>query len=129
MARRLFDPVRPPTERPPGSIGNVSLKTLTGSWKPCREIEAGERPDWSYARLTWQDAVDAGVISMSVIDDARRSLPGPVFEALYEARQPSEGMGLFQHLTADRRRGGRRRPVVASGARLGIWPGERHYPQ
>ncbi len=32
---------------------------------------------------------------MSVIEEAWWSLPGPVFEALYEARQPSEGMGLF----------------------------------
>jgi phage terminase large subunit-like protein len=32
---------------------------------------------------------------MSAIEEARRALPGPVFEALYEARQPSEGMGLF----------------------------------
>jgi hypothetical protein len=46
-------------------------------------------------RLTWQHAVDAGVIPMSAIEEARRALPGPVFEALYEARQPSEGMGLF----------------------------------
>jgi len=75
-------------------IGNVSLKR-DWYWKLCREIEAGERPDWSYARLTWEHAVEAGVIPLSVIDEARRSLPGPVFEALYEARQPSEGLGLF----------------------------------
>jgi predicted phage terminase large subunit-like protein len=75
-------------------IGNVSLKR-DWFWKLCREIEAGDRPDWSYARLTWEHAVDAGVIPLSVIEEAQRSLPGPVFEALYEARQPSEGMGLF----------------------------------
>lgn len=75
-------------------IGNVSLRR-DWFWKVCREIEAGERPDWSYARLTWEHAVEAGVIPPSVIEEARRSLPGPVFEALYEARQPSEGLGLF----------------------------------
>jgi predicted phage terminase large subunit-like protein len=75
-------------------IGNVSLRR-DWFWKLCREIEAGERPDWSYARLTWRDAVTAGVITEEDIEEAKRSLPGPVFEALYEARQPSEGMSLF----------------------------------
>ncbi len=70
-------------------VGNVSGRTWF--WSMCRRIEAGEHgEEWTYARLTWEDAAEAGVIGVEDVDEARRNLPPSVFEALYMA-----------HLTAD----------------------------
>ena len=64
-------------------IGNVKGK---GNWfyQACRKAEAGE-PNWSYARITTWDAVEAGVLPREEIEDAQRNLPEHVFNELYLA--------------------------------------------
>ena len=36
--------------------------------------------------ITWEDAVEAGILELEEIEDARRQLPAAVFRELYEAK-------------------------------------------
>jgi len=62
-------------------IGNVNG---TGNWsyKLAREAEAGKK-DWKYFKITASDAVEAGILSQSVVDEAERTLPKGIFLELY----------------------------------------------
>ena len=71
-------------------IGNVKGKK-NWAYRVARRAEAGE-PDWHYARLTAQDAIEGGVLSDAEIADAKRTLPADVFKELYEA-EPSDDAG------------------------------------
>jgi hypothetical protein len=71
-------------------IGNVKGKK-NWAFKMCKRAEAGE-PDMSYAKLTWRDAVAAGIMDQPEVEDARRQLPEAVFKELYEA-EPSDDEG------------------------------------
>ncbi len=64
-------------------IGNVKGRR---NWffKLCRKAEAGAA-DMSYHKLTWRDAVKAGILDAAEIEDARNMLPPVVFRELYEA--------------------------------------------
>lgn len=64
-------------------IGNVK-GTNNWGYKMAREAEKG-RKNWSYFKLTAQDAIDAGVLSEDEIEDARSVLPHDVFLELYFA--------------------------------------------
>lgn len=70
------------TEGPCKIIGNVKG---TNNWvyKLAREAEAGKKNNWKYFKLTADDAVKAGVLKQSVIDEARATLPNGVFLELY----------------------------------------------
>jgi hypothetical protein len=72
------------TNGPAKIIGNVKG---TNNWvyKIARDAEAGKLPDWSFFKLTAKDAVDAGVLKQSEIDDAERTLPKGIFLELYYA--------------------------------------------
>lgn len=72
------------TRGPVRIIGNVK-GTANWAFELAREAELGEDPDLHYAKLTWRDAVEAGVLDEAEIEDARRHLPEPVFRELYEA--------------------------------------------
>lgn len=65
-------------------IGNVKG---IGNWsyKLAREAEQGNRENWKYYKITADDAVKAGVLKQSVIDEAKRTLPLGVFLELYYA--------------------------------------------
>ena len=69
-------------------------------WHLCRAIEAGRKPGWKYYRLTWRDAVEAGVVSLQAVEDARRDLPEHRFRELYELVDPDHGDNPFgkEHL-------------------------------
>jgi hypothetical protein len=71
-------------------IGNVKGRR-NWAYKLARRAESGE-PDMHYARITAYDAIQAGVLSQSEIDDARSQLPANVFRELYEA-VPSDDEG------------------------------------
>jgi hypothetical protein len=71
------------TRGPVRIIGNVKGRK-NWAYKVARRAEAGER-GWHYAKITAQDAVDAGVLDQEEIEDARRNLPELVFRELYEA--------------------------------------------
>lgn len=64
-------------------IGNVKGRR-NWSWQKARKAEAGE-PDWSYHKLTANDAIEGGVIDQEIVDQARRDLPEAVFHQLYMA--------------------------------------------
>jgi hypothetical protein len=71
-------------------IGNVKGRR-NWAYRLARRAEAGE-PDMHYARITAYDAIQAGVLAQSEIDDARAQLPANVFRELYEA-EPSDDEG------------------------------------
>jgi hypothetical protein len=64
-------------------IGNVKGRR-NWAFKLARKAEAGE-PDWAYARITADDAVEAGILAREEIEGAQRDLPKNVFEELYQA--------------------------------------------
>lgn len=66
-------------------IGNVRGRR-NWSYELARKAEQGVMgPDWHYAKLTWRDAVAAGILQQEEIDGARKELPDAVFRELYEA--------------------------------------------
>ncbi len=65
-------------------IGNVKGRK-NWFYEFCRRVEDGLEPNGSFLRITWRDAVDAGVLDLDEIEDARRNLPENVFRELYEA--------------------------------------------
>lgn len=65
-------------------IGNVQGKA-NFFWEFCRRVEAGLEPNGAYSRLTWKDAVEAGILDIEEIEDARRNLSEREFRELYEA--------------------------------------------
>ena len=71
-------------------IGNVKGRR-NWAYRLARRAEAGES-DMHYSRITAYDAIQAGVLSQSEIDDARSQLPANVFRELYEA-EPSDDEG------------------------------------
>ena len=80
-------------------IGNVKgRRNWFYEW--CRRVEAGLDPNAHYERISWKDAVEAGVLDLDEIDDARRNLPEQVFRELYEAEASDDGANPFglQHI-------------------------------
>jgi hypothetical protein len=63
-------------------IGNVKGNN-NWVYKLAREAEAGNKPNWKYFKITADDAVKAGVLRQSVIDEAERTLPRGIFLELY----------------------------------------------
>lgn len=65
-------------------IGNVKG---IGNWvyELARDAETGKKENWKYYKITADDAVKAGVLHQSVIDEAERTLPNGVFLELYFA--------------------------------------------
>lgn len=74
-------------------IGNVHGRR-NWFYKMCRRAEAGER-DMAYHRITWRDAVEAGVLDVQEIEDARAQLPANVFQELFEAEAAVDGSNPF----------------------------------
>lgn len=72
------------TRGPAVLIGNVKGKR-NWFYEMCRRIENGLEPNGSFERISWRDAVAAGVLDLEEIEDARRNLPEAVFLELYEA--------------------------------------------
>lgn len=62
-------------------IGNVKG---TNNWvyELARKAESGN-PDWTYVKITAQDAVEAGTIHEDELEDAKNTLPEGVFLELY----------------------------------------------
>lgn len=65
-------------------IGNVKGRR-NWFYKMCRRAEAGASKDTAYHKLTWRDAVAAGILDVQEVEDARSQLPPAVFQELYEA--------------------------------------------
>lgn len=81
------------TRGPLRIIGNVKGRK-NWAYRMARKAEAGE-PGMHYAKITAQDAVDAGVLDAQEIEDARRDLPDDVFMELYMAEASDDGGNPF----------------------------------
>lgn len=96
MREEAFNAVRSTltaTGGPMRLIGNVKGRQ-NFAYRLARKAEAGE-PGWYYDKITWRDAVAAGILKESEIDDARRVLPEHVFKELYEAEPSDDGGNPF----------------------------------
>lgn len=74
-------------------IGNVKGRT-NFAYRLARKAESGE-PGWGYHKLAAHDAIEGGVISAAVVEDARRELPDHVFRELYLAEPSDDGGNPF----------------------------------
>ncbi len=81
------------TRGPARIIGNVKGR-LNWFYALARTAEAGD-PNMGYHKITWHDAVAAGILDESEIDDARSKLPAHVFRELYEAEPSDDGGNPF----------------------------------
>ncbi len=72
------------TDGPMKIIGNVKGNN-NWSYKLARDAESGKLSAWSYFKLTAADAIEAGVLKQSVLDEKRSRLPEGVFLELYYA--------------------------------------------
>lgn len=88
------------TQGPLRIIGNVRGRK-NWAYQIARKAEAGD-PDMHYAKLTYVDAVQAGIVAQAEIDDAKRLLPERVFQELYLAEASDDGGNPFglQHIAA-----------------------------
>ena len=81
------------TRGPIRIIGNVKGRR-NWAYRLARRAESGER-DWHYAKLTAYDAVDAGVLQLQEVEDAKAQLPDNVFKELYLAEPSDDGGNPF----------------------------------
>lgn len=65
-------------------IGNVKGRR-NWFYRLCRKAESGAARDSAYHKLTWRDAVAAGILDVAEVEDAKAQLPPAVFQELYEA--------------------------------------------
>lgn len=75
-------------------IGNVKGRR-NWAYVLARRVEAGELPDWHYAKITAHDAVKAGIIAADEVEAAKRELPDHVFRELYLAEPSEDGANPF----------------------------------
>jgi len=81
------------TQGPVRIIGNVKGRK-NWMYQLARKAQAGE-PGMHYANITALDAVEAGLIEQSELDDARRLLPESVFNELYLNKASDDGSNPF----------------------------------
>ena len=81
------------TQGPARIIGNVQGRGWF--YKQCRKAESGDDPNWKYYKITWHEAVAAGVLSQKVIEAARKDLALHKFLELYECKVADEGSNPF----------------------------------
>jgi hypothetical protein len=89
------------TRGPGRFIGNVKGRK---NWffDLARRAEKGDLPNAHFAKITCEDAVEAGVLRQEEIDDARTTLPESVFRELYMAEAADDGGNPFglHHIAA-----------------------------
>ena len=107
------------TRGPCRIIGNVKGKR-NWFYDFARRIEHGQEPNGIFARITAQDAIDAGVIDAEEVEDARRNLPENIFRELYMAEPGDDAGNPFglDHIKACLSDGLSTKPVVAWGIDL-----------
>lgn len=75
-------------------IGNVQGKR-NFAYKLARKAETRKDPDWSYHKLIAQDAVDAGVLKQTTIDQAKKDLSAADFRELYMAEASEADLNVL----------------------------------
>lgn len=103
------------TRGPIRLIGNVKGRK-NFFYKLARRAQQG-RKGWRFSRITAYDAVSAGVLDFSEIEDARDALPEAVFNELYLAEASDDGGNPFglQHIATCTVPTLSREPVVCWG--------------
>lgn len=81
------------TSGPCRFIGNVKGRKNWG-YQWARKAQSGE-PNMSYAKLTCMDAVEAGIMPIEEVEQAKRDLPSQVFRELYLAEPGEDGTNPF----------------------------------
>ena len=81
------------TRGPVRIIGNVKGRR-NWAYRMARIAEGGEA-EWSYSKLTAADAIEAGIIDASEIEQAKLQLPESVFKELYYAEPSDDGGNPF----------------------------------
>ena len=81
------------TQGPARMIGNVKGRR-NWFYRMARRAEAGEL-NMQYARITAYDAVEAGVLDVTEIEDARRQLPDAIWRELYLAEASDDDGNPF----------------------------------
>lgn len=81
------------TRGPVRIIGNVKGRK-NWAYTLARRAESGA-PDMHYSKLTAYDAVEAGVLALEEVEDAKRNLPDHVFRELYLAEPADDGGNPF----------------------------------
>jgi phage FluMu gp28-like protein len=74
-------------------IGNVKGKKNWG-YKMALRAKAGE-PNYEYFKITAYDAVNAGILDLEEIEQAKKDLPEHVFRELYLAEASEDGSNPF----------------------------------
>jgi phage terminase large subunit-like protein len=64
-------------------IGNVVDRNW--AWDLARKAEAGKDPDFDYFKITAYQAVEAGILSLTEVEQAKKDLPSRMFKMLYLA--------------------------------------------
>jgi hypothetical protein len=72
-------------------IGNVRGRK-NWAYRLARKVEAGSLPSWHFASINAKDAVKAGIIKQSVLDEREAVLPAHIFRELFY-NEPSEDGG------------------------------------
>lgn len=72
------------THGPVRVIGNVQGKR-NWFYALCRRIESGLEPNGHYARITYLDAIEAGIITAESVEEERRNMSAAAFRELFEA--------------------------------------------
>ena len=106
------------TRGPIRAIGNVKGRK-NWFYDLCRKAEAGT-PGMHYAKITADDAVQAGVLDSAEIEEARRDFPEHVFRELYYAEPGDDSGNPFglNHIRACTTEGFALGPIVAWGIDL-----------
>lgn len=81
------------TRGPMRLIGNVRGRK-NWFYQECRKAEAGA-PGTHFARITWRDAVAAGVLKTESIEEARQRMPEAAFRELFDAMPNDDGGNPF----------------------------------
>lgn len=81
------------TRGPVRLIGNVKGRK-NWAYKLARKAQGGAQ-DMHYAKLTAYDAVEAGILALEEVEDAKRQLPENVFKELYLAEPSDDGGNPF----------------------------------
>lgn len=82
-------------------IGNVRGRK-NWAYRLARKVEAGQLPSWHFASINAQDAVKAGIIKQSVLDEREAVLPQQIFRELFYNEPSEDGGNPFglQHIEA-----------------------------
>lgn len=74
-------------------IGNVNGRH-NFAYKLARKAKSGQ-PNWSYHKLTAVDAIEGGVMSADVLEQAKLDLSAPILQELYYAEASEDGTNPF----------------------------------